>query len=280
MNNGVIMEKSLLRKVQLAELEILKDVARVCEENHISYFLSEGTLLGAVRHKGFIPWDDDIDIGMLRDDFERFLQIAPEKLKEKYYIQTWDTDPDFPFAIAKVRKLGTVFREVSSPDKEHCELFIDVFPYDVFPDSIMDQKKQGRKIDNYRKTFMMKSGIKPWKISRKTIVRFGVWLKYVPYIIRSWFCDKEATLVEYNRTMKKHNDRNTGFVFEECCGTDYGKFVFPIECIYPTSKIQFEGHVFRVPADPDMYLRIGYGDYMQLPPEEKRVNHAVVEVSL
>ena len=108
------MERELLRKVQLTQLEIAKEIRRVCEENDIPYFLTCGTLLGAVRHQGFIPWDDDMDVGMLRENYEKFCRIAPEKLKPEYCWQTWYTDPNYALPFGKVRKRGTLFLEAKS----------------------------------------------------------------------------------------------------------------------------------------------------------------------
>ncbi len=125
--------KTLIKEVQAIELEILLEVDRICREYEIPYFLDSGTLLGAVRHKGFIPWDDDIDIGMLRSDYERFLSIANRELGSEYFLQTYRTD-GAPIMFAKVRKKGTTFVEfrLRNIPMEH-GLFIDVFPYDFLP---------------------------------------------------------------------------------------------------------------------------------------------------
>lgn len=105
------MERELLRKVQLKQLEIAKEIKRVCEENEIGYFLCYGTFLGAVRHKGFIPWDDDLDLGMLRADYEKFCRIAPSALKPEFCLQTWYTDPNYGLPFGKVMLRNTIYLE-------------------------------------------------------------------------------------------------------------------------------------------------------------------------
>lgn len=98
-----------LKELQKVLLDILKEVKRVCDENNIDYFIIAGTALGAVRHKGFIPWDDDIDIGMTRDNYEKFIKIANTKLSEEFFLQTMETEEETPFYFAKVRKNKTKF---------------------------------------------------------------------------------------------------------------------------------------------------------------------------
>lgn len=98
------MDNEILRKVQLAQLDMAKEVKRICNKYNINYFMDSGTLLGAVRHKGFIPWDDDLDFGMLREDYEKFLKVAPTELNSKYFLQTWKNDDGFPYGFSKIRK--------------------------------------------------------------------------------------------------------------------------------------------------------------------------------
>ena len=157
------MDNETLRKVQLAQLEIGKEIKRVCDENGIKYFLDSGTLLGAIRHKGFIPWDDDMDMGMLREDYERFIEIAPKELKPEYFLQTWKTDKSYPYAFAKIRKKGTVFIEaVSQKTNAHNEIFVDVFPYDIYPDDETVRTKLTKKIMLLKYSLWMKDGMTPW----------------------------------------------------------------------------------------------------------------------
>lgn len=123
------------RKAQLLMIKILKEVHRICTENNIKYFLHFGTLIGAVRHNGFIPWDDDIDVGMLRPDYERFLQIVKNKLGNDFIFQNSSNDRGFAYCFSKIMLKDTIWIEQSSvqTSKKYNGIYIDVFPFDKVP---------------------------------------------------------------------------------------------------------------------------------------------------
>lgn len=147
-----------LKKVHETEVEVLREVIRVCEENDIPYFSVAGTTLGAVRHDGFIPWDDDIDIGMLRDDYERFLRIAPSKLKKGYTLQHFSVEKNAPAHFAKVRKDGTEFVEENMRHiKMHHGIFVDIFPHDFVPDDEAQMLRHHRRVVMYNQLYLAKS---------------------------------------------------------------------------------------------------------------------------
>ncbi len=276
------MDNETLRKVQLAQLEIGKEIKRVCDENGIKYFLDSGTLLGAIRHKGFIPWDDDMDMGMLREDYERFIEIAPKELKPEYFLQTWKTDKSYPYAFAKIRKKGTVFIEaVSQKTNAHNEIFVDVFPYDIYPDGETVRTKLTKKIMLLKYSLWMKDGMTPWLRHKSVLDRLLVKAKYVPHYFYALTHSRDAMIAEYEKLMPMHNAETSKYYVEQSGGTPFGKWIIPTECFKDFIEVKFEDTMFLVPEKYDLYLKTVYGDYMQLPPVEKRGNwHQIVEVKV
>ena len=131
-----------MNKSQQKQFEILCEVDRLCRKHRIKYYLSSGTLLGAVRHNGFIPWNDDMDIEMLRDDYEKFKQIALKEMDKKYFWQDVYTDKNFGFPFTKIRINNTRYiEEIAVKNRAHNGIFIDVFPIDEFSGNQLEFKK-------------------------------------------------------------------------------------------------------------------------------------------
>ena len=269
------MEKELLRKVQLGQLEIAKEIKRVCDENNIEYWLDSGSLLGAIRHKGFIPWDDDMDIGMKREAYEEFLKIAPVKLKPEFYLQQWETDKGYAFSFAKVRKNGTVYVEnYSKKSNTHNGLYVDVFPYDHY----REDSEQGLVLKILKAIIKVKCGVETWKHGERT--DFFTLLKNVPSMIIAPFCKKTSLVKKYYEIATRHNNETCEYYFPQGI-SNYGKWLIPISAMQEMIEIEFEDALFKVPKGYDEYLKHAYGEYMVLPPENQRENrHQIKEIKL
>lgn len=270
------MDKETLRKVQLVQLEIAKEIKRVCDDNNIAYFLDSGSLLGAVRHKGFIPWDDDMDLGMMRDDYERFLKIAPNALGKDFELIDWKREPEYPHAFAKVMRKKTVFLEEAVGRQKKNGFFVDIFPYDnVCPD-----KKQ---FDRYRKKMMFYRGIIRAKCHLRTWrshnhFYFKIWLKNIPLRILSVFCSKRKLIDKYETVATIYNGKPCKKVYL-AGGGNYLGWQIPKECFMKLIELPFEDDVFSVPKGYDTYLKTAYGDYMKFPPESERENrHSIIKI--
>ena len=268
------MDNETLRKAQHVFLEIAKEIKRVCDENDIRYFLDSGTLLGAVRHKGFIPWDDDFDIGMMREDYDRFCKIAPLKLDSKYFLQTWENDEQFAIPFAKVRKKNTVYLENKASASLQNGFYVDIFPYDNAPDSINEKNQLMKKLANIERVILMKCHYQPWNEGTTFNVRKR--LGYIPYQMISLVNTKEKLINKYMRLVK--SVKSTG----EEIYLQYGsaKGFFQKKCFFGDGvDLPFEDTVFRCPSDSDGYLKMQYGDYMKLPPVDQRENrHQILEI--
>lgn len=265
-----------MNKLQATELYILKEIKRVCEKNDIRFFLVGGTLLGAVRHKGFIPWDDDIDIGMYVDDYNRFLQIAPSELGEEFFLDHYSRNKDYPLVFSKVRLRGTRFVEnKGNKNLTHNEIYVDIFPYvNVAPDE-KERGRNGKAMALLAQLILAKSGYHVWKGEG-----FAKLMKFLPVELLSMVLPMKLMRNTYDRIFAKYKEP-TGLVCH-CAQTRraYLKWVFPLSAVQETAYVQFESEQMPAPKDYHAFLTKLYGaNYMVLPPKEKQTTHQPLELS-
>ncbi len=258
-----------VKKIQAHLLDILSEVVRVCEELHIDYFIVGGTALGAVRHRGFIPWDDDLDIGMTRENYERFLVEAQGRLRKDLFLQTFETESDSPFYFAKVRKDHTKFVEKYCKNLNiHQGIFIDIFPYDFLPQDAKKREKHYQKVKRMLNLYIAKS------VTGTSSVYHGI--KKFVYLIIRWSLHllvlpipKQKLFQMTDKLMKKYNLENTnllGYAGLPKIQVSYDSVVVP-------DTIIFENLMVKCPKHIEAYLKNNFGDYMTLPPENKRGGH-------
>lgn len=263
-----------LRKAQLLMLKILKAVHKVCEENDIKYFLSDGSLIGAVRHEGFIPWDDDLDIGMLRKDYEKFLKIAQDKLGEEYFVQSEFTDKYYGLPFAKVMLKNTNwFEEAAKKTKrQYSGIYIDIFPYDKIP---LDKNIQ---IIHYKKFKFWNSLIKHKDkyLNIKNSKGFTHKAIYIFMDILSIFIPLKICIAKRNSLCKKYEYMMADFNITKY-GGDFWKNQNSYESFSELIFHRFEDSNFYIPKDYNSILTKLYGDYMQLPSVEERQSHGICE---
>ncbi len=267
------MTNEVLRKVQLVELDIAKEVKRVCEENGIRYFLYRGTFLGAVRHQGFIPWDDDMDFGMLREDYEKFRKLAPEKLGKDYCFQDWHTDENYALPFGKVRKRGTVFVEAKCARLPENGIYIDIYPLDFAPQGEDNKKALATKLLHLFRLKLMKSRYTPWMEEDKII-----WKKrigYLAYQTAALFTSHQSLIRKYETLVNQVPGGDT--LYEQSALPI--AYYFDKEWLSKTREYPFEDTTFAGPEDCDAFLSSLYGNYMELPPVGKRENrHQIQEL--
>lgn len=265
-----------LREVQRIELNILKEVIKLCNENNIEYFIIGGTLLGAVRHKGFIPWDDDIDIGMTRDNYNKFINVAQEKLKEDLFLQTFYTEPESPFYFTKIRKKGTLFVETYCKNlKINHGVFLDIFPYDNIPDDVGLRKKQLKKVNFWSQLFIAKSVSGPSVPQNTLIGKIKVLIRTIAHFLLKPVSKKflferlDSVSQEYNKIPCKMKS----FVKSP-------SLMIPSADLEDLETIEFEGITVSCPRNAEGYLKHHFGDFKTLPPENKRVGHRPYRLEL
>lgn len=275
MSENTLMTKltpDILEKLQLTQIEILEEIVRICEKYHLRYFMIYGTLIGAIRHQGFIPWDDDLDIGMPRDDYEKFMQVAKSELSEKYYLQNTDTESEYWLTFAKIRKNNTVFEEPSvagMSDKIHKGIFVDIFPFDyVKKNSGVFVHLQFILSKAIIETMYYKAGVYSTKASLNYKTLDSV-LNMLSMRMLSKLQSKIASA---------QNRKKSKYLADLNSSRKYLAAIYPISYFLPVQDGDFAGKKFKIPNDYDTYLKMVYGDYMKLPKEEERVNHRTLRI--
>lgn len=258
-----------LHKLQDTELEILQEIIRVCNANNITYFTVGGTTLGAIRHNGFIPWDDDIDIGMMRDDYEKFLSVAKTELAEGFSLTYYYTDPNSPTYYAKVRKDGTEFVEPYTQNiKMHHGIFVDIMPYDFAPEDKNERKKYYRRIYFWNQLYIAKTVCIASMIETKNQKIISVARHILHFALAP--VSKRYLYEKTDKALRRYNKTNTRWVSSR----GLKNFESEIDDLLPTIDHEFSGILVKVPRNTDKLLRTQYGDYMKLPPLDKRYGHA------
>ncbi len=259
------MKKLSCKEIQKKSLQLLVFFNEYTQKNNLTYYLSGGTLLGAVRHKGFIPWDDDVDIMMPRKDYERLIQEFEET--EQYCVSSYENDPEFENRWARIWDKYTE-RDFFLYDTKRLGVYLDIFPLDGYPDS---------RLLSVIHDIHLRILVELWNTYMIPGPGNDLHFKRIRKVIRRLFYN------EPRKMSKKINETAMKYDYEKC------NYVGPSICmhymfkernrkeIYKPIFLPFEGGMFPAPAGYDIYLKKLYGDYMQLPPEEKRVsNHAFV----
>lgn len=271
-------EQVVLRRLQMAELEILEAIDSVCREHGITYFLDSGTVLGARRHGGFIPWDDDIDLGMPRDDYERFLEVAPAALGERFCVTCSRTNPHQAALFSKVMLFGTHFVTDETEEAGFDQgIFVDIFPYDVVcsePDAAKRQRKRCMMWQSLSYLYHSKHIVVPHKGVLGAAETVGCWIAH--YAIRAFLSPERINRGFDKAAMVAKDDPGSDTLMASSYAATEP---FPKSMLLPPGVIRFEGKEFFAPADVEGYLRTQYGQtWNQLPPEDQRRNHAPKEL--
>lgn len=265
------LDDKTLRKVQLIQLEMLIEVDRICKKCGIKYNIIAGTLLGAVRHGGYIPWDDDADVALLRPEYEKFREACKTELdKTRFYFQDHRNTKGYRWGYGKIRRKNTLFlREYQEHMPYKQGIFIDIFPLDAVPNNYVLRSIKNFECFCVRKILWSKVG----KIAEKNF-----WKKHVYRLL-----DKipEKAVFRYYHKMIRASSKTKGrmvrILMFPTPNSEYGYYRNWYENSIDTA---FEGITFQGIKDYDSYLSFKFGEYMKLPPVEMRKVHPVSDIKV
>lgn len=247
-------------EIKKIEIEILDYVTNYCEKNNLQYFLDGGTFLGAIRHQGFIPWDDDIDIAMLRPDYENFIKHFSKQ--EHYKVLSIETEKKYNYAFAKVIDTRTELKELFACPTPGLGVYIDIFPVDVIPNKKSEQ-------DSFFKKIWILKKMSSWAIIRNNSGE-NFEGKLVTLVCRCIGARK--LLLLYDKVLRKYEGIKTDYM-AALSASLHKKLLIDSTVFDERIKVRFENKEYYVLRRYDEYLTALYGEYMKLPPLEKRTSH-------
>lgn len=261
-----------IERLHKVDMDIVKDVVRICDEHGFRYYMLGGTMLGAIRHKGFIPWDDDIDLGMPREDYERFLAIAAEELPERLKVVNYRNDPNYMYYITRVQDTDTkVVEERIGNDNKYTCASIDIFPIDGTPNNPLLRKIYFFRVLYHRALMSLcyKDSIdRKRKRSKKEKLLLWV-MEHLPIEKMTTPYKQKCKIDRLLRKQKVESSKYIGNIM----GAYRTREIVPAEYYGEGAFYPFEDMQLRGLAMADAYLTFTYGDYMQLPPEDARKTH-------
>lgn len=265
------LDDKTLRKVQMIQLEMLIEVDRICKKCNIKYNIIAGTLLGAVRHGGYIPWDDDADVALLRPEYEKFRKACKSELdKTRFYFQDHRNTRGYRWGYGKIRRKDTLFlRENQEHMPYEQGVFIDVFPLDAVPDNYFLRSITNFECFCVRKILWSKVGKKAEK---------NFWKRQVYKLLEK--ISEQDVFEYYHAMIRRAARRKTRMVRILMFPTPNSEYGYYKSWYEKSADIMFEGINFKGIKDYDSYLSFKFGKYMELPPIEKRKVHPVSAIKV
>lgn len=274
-----VLTEEQLQGLQKVLLHIFDDVLTICREHDLRYILIGGTAIGALRHKGFIPWDDDIDIAMPRADFEKFSAIVREAYGEKYSMLHPQDEQNYGRVIPKIRLRGTEYRTILERDLDECGIFIDIFPMENVSDNGLLRTLQGVMSMGFGFALACRRIYKGRREFREMLGGAGFYLKCaIGFCLSFASIEKWAKWTDYWYSICKND--NSRWVSLPTDERHYFGELNLRENLCQTREGVFEGRSVTLPADADNYLRDIYGDYMVIPPVDKQVRNRYLACDL
>ena len=251
--------------------EALDDFSKICEKYNLKYWLLAGAALGAVRHQGPIPWDDDIDLGMLREDYDMFLKVCQNELGNKYRFTNYMTQPDYPLLVTNMARNGTKFVRKNFA-KLHCTvgIGIDIFPFDNVPSDSLKRKKQVRKAWFWNKLYIIRNMWAPQVPGKGLVKKLILAVCGVTHAVMALLhVPRKFIISRYFKAAKQYEGENTGLV-ASFCETYPERTKLYLDDLFPLKSVPYMDIQVYLPNNYDKMLTDSYGDYMTIPPIEKR----------